>query len=68
MADKNQPPAYVPISEAAARLSVSEVTIRRVIKSGQLPHVRFGRVVRVSIADLDEFAAAHRTCGDGRVR
>nr|WP_285744465.1 helix-turn-helix domain-containing protein [Lentzea sp. NBRC 105346] len=51
------------MSEAAAHLSVSEITIRRAIRAGELPHVRFGRLVRVSAADLNEFAAARRVTG-----
>ncbi|MET8757383.1 MULTISPECIES: helix-turn-helix domain-containing protein [Lentzea] len=62
MADKT-PPAYLPVSEAAAHLSVSEVTIRRAIRAGKLPHIRLGRLVRVAVDDLDAFAAAHRVAG-----
>ncbi|MFC3485461.1 helix-turn-helix domain-containing protein [Amycolatopsis roodepoortensis] len=61
VADKTSTPAYVAVREAAAHLSVSEVTIRRAIKAGQLPCVRIGRLVRISASDLETFAAARRT-------
>jgi response regulator of citrate/malate metabolism len=43
--------AYLPATEVAAHLSVSEATVRRIIK---------GRIVRISLTDLDEFIATHR--------
>lgn len=63
MADNKTPPAYLPVSEAATHLSVSEATIRRAIRAGKLPHIRLGRLVRVAVDDLDAFAAAHRVAG-----
>ncbi|WP_410599163.1 helix-turn-helix domain-containing protein [Amycolatopsis sp. lyj-90] len=61
VADKISIPAYVAAREAAAHLSVSEVTIRRAMKAGLLPYVRIGRLMRISAADLETFAAARRT-------
>jgi excisionase family DNA binding protein len=42
----------LPIEEAADRLGVSPYTVRRLVWSGRLPHVRIGRLVRVDSADL----------------
>lgn len=63
MADNKTSPAYLPVPGAAAHLSVSEATIRRAIRAGKLPHVRLGRLVRIAVEDLNEFAAAHRVAG-----
>ncbi|WP_238598610.1 helix-turn-helix domain-containing protein [Saccharothrix sp. ALI-22-I] len=60
MADKNIKPVYLSVGDAAARLSVSEATIRRAVRSGELAHVRIGRAVRVAVTDLDAYAAARR--------
>ncbi len=46
------PPALVPVREAAQALGVSEVTIRRRIRDGNIPTVRIGRAVRVDLAAL----------------
>ncbi|OKI34584.1 hypothetical protein A6A25_25285 [Saccharothrix sp. CB00851] len=58
-------PAYLSVGDAAARLSVSEATIRRAIRSGELAHVRIGRAVRVAVVDLDAYAAARRVAVEG---
>lgn len=47
---KALPPALVGVSDAARSLSVSEVTVRRMIRQGKLAHVRIGRAVRVNLA------------------
>ena len=58
-------PVYLSVGDAAARLAVSEVTIRRAIRSGALAHVRIGRAVRIAIADLDAYADARRVAVEG---
>jgi excisionase family DNA binding protein len=55
--------AYLRITDAANYLSMSEVSIRRAVRSGHLPHIRFGRSVRIALTDLNAFAAAHRVIG-----
>jgi excisionase family DNA binding protein len=65
VADKNIEPAYLSVGDAAVRLSVSEVTIRRAIRSGALAHVRIGRAVRIVVADLDAYATARRVAAEG---
>lgn len=45
------------VAEAATRLSVSQLTVRRWIAAGTLPAVRYGsRIIRVRRADLDALA------------
>jgi excisionase family DNA binding protein len=55
--------AYITIVDAATYLNISEVSIRRAIRQGTLPHVRLGRAVRIALTDLDAFAAARRVAG-----
>jgi excisionase family DNA binding protein len=43
------------VKEAAEMLSLSERTIQRYLKSGELSCVRLGRSVRIELKDLEEF-------------
>ena len=43
------------VEEVAERLSVSVRTVRRLIDGGELPAHRMGRMVRVSVDDLDRY-------------
>jgi excisionase family DNA binding protein len=45
-------PKLVTVAEAANRLGVSEVTIRRHVRSGRLPYKRLGRSIRVDLSRL----------------
>ena len=50
------------ISETAARLNVSKVTVRRLIRRGELPAVQLGgkgSAVRVAEAELDDWLYAN---------
>src|SRR5215212_1183231 len=48
--------SYYSISQAAARLGVSRVSIWRWIRAGQLPIIRLGhRTVRIAHGDLERF-------------
>lgn len=49
------------IEETAELWNVSPRTVYRLIKSGALPAHRFGRLVRISDADIAAFLAANRT-------
>jgi excisionase family DNA binding protein len=46
---------YVTVSEVAAALRVSNMTVYRLINAGELPAVRIGRCVRVAAEDLDQY-------------
>ena len=50
---------YTP-EQVADRLQVSVWTVRRWLKSGELPGIRFGGVWRVSEADLAAFIEEQR--------
>lgn len=47
------------IPEVAETLSVSEVTVRRLIDRDELPSVRVGRTHRIRPVDLDRFVRAN---------
>lgn len=53
-------PAFFTVNELAARFSVTPITIRRLADSGELPAVRFGRVLRFDPADVDAYLARQR--------
>ena len=46
---------YLSIEEAAERLSVDYKTIYRLVRAGEIPAARIGRVYRIKGSDLDEF-------------
>ena len=46
---------YLSLSEISKRWAVSPVFVRRMAKSGELPAVRLGRILRVKISDLEQY-------------
>ena len=52
-------PLYT-VKEAARILNTCERTVRRLIKSKQLPIVRLGRLIRIDPDDLSRCIAANR--------
>lgn len=40
-------PQHIPVAELAAKLSVSEDTVRRMIASGRIPAMKVGRQYRI---------------------
>lgn len=51
-------PEWLTVREAASRLTVSPMTVRRLIDRGELRGHRIGRQVKVRPADLDAYIAA----------
>lgn len=49
------------VPQAAERLSVSVATVRRLIRSGQLPSVTLGRCRRIPSTVLQEYAESRLT-------
>lgn len=45
--------SYLTVHEAASRLRVSDLTVRRWIWSGKLPAIRVGRGLRIQQSDLE---------------
>jgi len=48
------------VKQVAEISQVSERHVRRLIKKGQLPYIRFGRNIRIASKDLERFIAANR--------
>jgi excisionase family DNA binding protein len=59
-ADRTATPRFFTVSDVADFFDVSTRSVRRWIRSGDLPVHRFGGVVRISDSDLRAFAATHR--------
>jgi excisionase family DNA binding protein len=57
-------PDYVTTTEAARLLGWSDDSVLRAVRRGHLPAHRYGRMVRVQRAGLEEFLAAHTVRGD----
>jgi excisionase family DNA binding protein len=51
------------VSETAARLRVSKMTVYRMVHAGELPAVRIGRGFRIHRQDLTEFLRAAHQAG-----
>jgi excisionase family DNA binding protein len=56
----DEPVVLLTIVEVAAALRVSKSTVKRLIARGELPVVRFGRSVRISVSELEGFVARSR--------
>ncbi len=54
------PKSFLTVRQVAERCGVSERTVRRWIKTGELRAHQLGRSVRVSEEDLAAFLAVHR--------
>ena len=54
------PTDFLKIDQVAALLGASVKTIRRWVQNGDLVHHRFGRQVRISMADLRSFTESRR--------
>jgi excisionase family DNA binding protein len=60
-ADIDIRPAVLTKAQAAKYLAISEVTLSRLIKAGDIPHTRVGKSLRFRIVDLDEYLEANTT-------
>jgi excisionase family DNA binding protein len=49
---------FLTVAEVARRLRVSNMTVYRLINSGQLPAVRVGRGYRIRADDVDKYLKA----------
>jgi excisionase family DNA binding protein len=55
--------ALVTVGGAAVYLSCSRRHVERLLAQGELPRIRLGRAVRVSLMDLDRYIAMRRSEG-----
>ena len=53
-------PKFFTVPDVADILTVSDKTVRRLIASGDLPHHKVGRQVRISERDFRDFVALRR--------
>lgn len=53
-------PVWLSTGEASKRLGITVRTLYRFIDEGQLPGYRFGRVIRLTEAEVDAFIEASR--------
>lgn len=51
------------VQEAAERLAVHPMTVRRLIERGQMPAVRVGRAIRIDVNDIRRYLDANRVEG-----
>lgn len=51
---------WLSTKEAARRLGITPRTLYRLIDEGQLPAYKFGRVIRLQEAEVDQFIAEAR--------
>ncbi|WP_103383294.1 helix-turn-helix domain-containing protein [Pseudonocardia dioxanivorans] len=51
---------FLTVAEVAERIRVSKMTVYRLLHSGRLPAVRFGRSFRVQPAAVDELIESAR--------
>lgn len=49
------PTAVLDVREAAAYLAVEPLTVYRLVRSGELPHTRVGRLLRFRLEELDRY-------------
>ena len=52
---------FVTVAELASELRVSNMTVYRLVQSGQLPAVRVGRSYRIRAVDVDRYLAEQYT-------
>lgn len=54
------------VPEAARMTGLSRSYLYRMILAGEIPHIRFGRAVRIPLDDLQRWIAARIECPEGR--
>lgn len=59
-ASQTPPRLSVTVADAAHATGFSENYVRLLILRRDLPHVRVGRAIRVTVADLEAFLQRHR--------
>ncbi len=52
---------FLTVSEVASALRISNMTVYRLISSGQMPAIRVGRSYRLRVEDVDSYLAARFT-------
>lgn len=52
------------VPEAARMLEIGASTLYQMVLAGEIPHVRFGRAVRIPRAALERWLEEQMQCGD----
>lgn len=60
MDTENRPAGLLTSDEAARWLAISPRTLRSLRSSGKIPFISIGRLVRFSVADLEQFVSRSR--------
>jgi excisionase family DNA binding protein len=47
LADRDRPPAFLDVADAARTLDVSEGLVYRAVREGKMPHIRVGGRIRI---------------------
>jgi excisionase family DNA binding protein len=55
ISEERMEPAALSIAGAGTYLGVSADTVRRLVRSGSIPHARIGSSIRIRRTDLDSF-------------
>ena len=50
-------PQFYSVDDLTVILGVCETTARHLVRDGELPSVRFGRVIRIPVAAVNDFLA-----------
>lgn len=48
-------PAFLTVEQVAKRLYVGRSTAYNMVNSGEIPSIRFGRLIRVPVSALDQY-------------
>ena len=59
-------PEFYTVTQLADLLQLNEMTIYRLVKSGQLPHHQIGRVMRFHRGDVEGFLKQRRVAAHKR--
>jgi excisionase family DNA binding protein len=62
VAEMEEVPFYT-IESLAHRLSVSELTVKRMLRDGEIPSYKFRGIRRIDKVDVDSYLAKHRDEG-----
>ncbi len=55
--------ALLSVEEISSLACVSKTTVRRLVKTGEVPAVRINRLVRVRLSDWTAYLEGHRVVG-----
>ncbi len=65
MAQMNGNGYYLTVRDAAEIMKVSTAWLYKRVQKGEIPHRRFGRMIRFHRRDIDELMDAHKTGKSG---